>query len=309
MNERNWAGNYSYGAENIFYPQTIGQICEIVRASRKVRALGTRHSFNGIADSEQNLISLSHLNRIVHLDHVDQTVTVQAGIKYGELGESLHFEGFALHNLASLPHISVAGACATATHGSGENNGNLATAVVGMEIVNADGEIISIAGDQLHGAAVSLGALGIITQLTLKIVPTFNVRQYVYENLPQAEMEKHFDEIQASAYSVSLFTDWQSDRINQIWLKRTDERDPAATFFGATAAPVDRHPITEISAENCTQQMGIAGPWHERLPHFKMNYTPSSGEELQSEYFVPRNTQWPRSARSDNCASEFHRCC
>src|SRR5450432_488240 len=288
MAERNWAGNYTYGAANIFRPQTIEEIREIVIRSRKVRALGTRHSFNSIADSDENLISLEHLNHVVKFDRAKKRVTIEAGIKYGQLGEYLDSRGFALHNLASLPHISVAGACATATHGSGENNGNLSTAVVAMELVNADGKIVSISGEELHGAVVGLGGLGIVTQLTLKIQPTFSIRQFVYENLPLAELEKHFDEIQASAYSVSLFTDWQNYRINQIWLKCRDDFDAPANFFGATAAPVDRHPIVEISAENCTPQMGIPGPWHERLPHFKMDYTPSSGEELQSEYFVPR---------------------
>jgi xylitol oxidase len=138
---------------------------------------------------------------------------------------------------------------------------------------------------------VGLGGLGVVTKLTLDILPTFAVRQNVYQNLPFTSLEEHFDDIQASAYSVSLFTDWKSDSINQIWLKRRASDDAlhaAPTFFGATLAETDLHPIADISADNCTPQRGVPGPWHERLPHFRMGYTPSSGEELQAEYFVPR---------------------
>jgi xylitol oxidase len=292
-NPCNWAGNYTYQASSIHSPQTLEELCQIVRDSRKVRALGTRHSFNDIADCAENLISLEQFDRIIAIDRAQQTVTIESGVKYGQLGEFLHQEGFALHNLASLPHISVAGACATATHGSGENNGSLATAVVAMELITAHGEVLVVSRDRdenFPGMVVALGGLGIVTKLTLEIQPTFAVRQDVYENLPLAQLEKNFDAIQASGYSVSLFTDWQGDSINQLWLKRrTINQDAAApTFFGAALAPADRHPIAEISAENCTPQMGIPGPWHQRLPHFRMNFTPSSGDELQSEYFVPR---------------------
>ncbi len=188
------------------------------------------------------------------------------------------------------------GACTTATHGSGEKHGNLATAVSALEIVTANGEVINLTrehnGDKFHGAVVGLGGFGVVTKLTLDLLPAFDMRQYVYENLPLAQLEKHFDAIQASAYSVSLFTNWQDARINQIWLKqRVDDHatfTPEPKLFGATLAREDRHPIADISAINCTKQMGVVGPWYERLPHFRMDFTPSSGEELQSEYFVPR---------------------
>ncbi|MCU1262314.1 MAG: FAD-binding protein, partial [Bryobacterales bacterium] len=208
----------------------------------------------------------------------------------------LESKGFALHNLASLPHISVAGACSTATHGSGEKNGNLATAVSGLEIVTAGGDLVKLSrksdGEIFRGAVVGLGALGVITRITLDIQPTYTVRQYVYENLPLAQMKDHFDDIQASAYSVSLFTDWQKQRFNEVWIKSRVGDGPAFTaareFFGATLATRNLHPITELSAENCTEQMGVPGPWYERLPHFRMGFTPSAGKELQSEYLVPR---------------------
>lgn len=292
----NWAGNHTYSATGVYYPETVEQVQELVRRGSKVHALGSRHSFNTIADTPGDQISLKQLDRVVALDRERKTVTVEAGITYGQLGQQLHREGFALHNLASLPHISVAGACATATHGSGNGNGNLATAVTALDIVTASGEIVTHSHDQnreqFEGAVVGLGGLGIVTKLTLAIEPAVEMCQYIYENLPLAQLQAHFDAITSLTYSVSLFTDWRSETINQLWLKsrvtagKLFEVDPAS--FGSTPAPERRHPIGTLSAVNCTEQMGIPGPWYERLPHFRMGFTPSSGEELQSEYIVPR---------------------
>lgn len=295
-NTTNWAGSYTYRAVHIHRPKAIKQIQTLVARSSKLKALGTRHSFNDIADSSGDLISLEHFNQILELDREHHTVTIEAGVRYGELGHWLHERGYALHNLASLPHISVAGACATGTHGSGDKNGNLATAVTSMEMVTADGEIIVLSREKdpehFYGAVVGLGGLGIITKLTLEISPTFDVRQDVYENLPLAQLEEHFDELFSSAYSVSLFTDWQNAIFNQVWLKRNVSTDSSfnlkPTLFEATLATQNLHPISSISAENCTEQMGVRGAWHERLPHFRLDFTPSSGEELQSEYLIPR---------------------
>ena len=295
-NPSNWAGNYTYRATQFHRPETIEQIQELVIHSDKLKALGTRHSFNDIADSHGDIISLEHFDQIIALDREHRTVTVEAGVRYGELARWLHSEGYALHNLASLPHISVAGACATATHGSGDRHGNLATAVSVIEMVTANGELIVLSRDkdleQFQGAVVGLGGLGVITKLRLNISPTFEMRQDVYENLPLAELEEHFDELFSSVYSVSLFTDWQSATFNQVWLKRhVPDNTPInldARLFGATLAISHLHPIAMLSAENCTEQMGISGPWYERLPHFRMDFTPSSGEELQTEYLVPR---------------------
>lgn len=292
----NWAGNYTYGAAALHRPESVEQVQEIVRRSSRVRALGTRHSFNGIADTTGDLISMEHLDKVIALDPARRTVMVEGGTKYGQLGAYLARGGWALPNLASLPHISVAGACATATHGSGVGNGNLATAVAGMELVTAGGEVVEcsrdVQGERFDGMVVGLGGLGVVTKLTLDLVPSFEMRQDVYENLSLAQAREEFETIAASGYSVSLFTDWRAENFNQVWLKRrvTDEAPipPEPTFFGATLASADRHPIPTMSAENCTPQMGVAGPWHERLPHFRMDFTPSSGEELQSEYYVPR---------------------
>jgi xylitol oxidase len=236
------------------------------------------------------------MDEVVALDPTARTVTVNAGMTYGQLCPYLHRKGFALHNLASLPHISIAGACSTATHGSGEKNGNLATAVSALEIVTAAGDIVKLSrqqdGEAFRGAVVGLGAEGVVTKVTLDIQPTFMMRQYVYENLPLAAVKDHFDAIEASAYSVSLFTDWQNQRFSEVWIKSRDEAgqafDATPEFFGARLATKNLHPIAELSAENCTEQMGVPGPWFERLPHFRMGFTPSAGKELQSEYFVPR---------------------
>jgi len=292
----NWAGNIEYSTENLFTATSLDQVQESVRKNSKLKALGTRHCFNNIADSKDAFISLKPMDKVIALDPAKRTVTVSAGITYGQLCPYLDEKGFALHNLASLPHISVAGACSTATHGSGEKNGNLSTAVSALEMVAADGSVVNLSrehdGETFNGAVVGLGALGVITKITLDVQPAFQMRQYVYEDLPFAELKDHFDAIESSGYSVSLFTDWQNQRVNEVWIKSRleagQEFHPTSEFFGAKLATRNLHPIKELSAENCTEQMGVPGPWYERLPHFRMGFTPSAGKELQAEYFVPR---------------------
>lgn len=291
---KNWAGNIEYSTSSVFEPSSTGEAREAIARSTKVRALGTRHCFNRIADSVENLISTRRLNRITALDPDARTVTAGAGIRYGELCRYLDERDFAIHNLASLPHISVGGACATGTHGSGIRNGNLATPVSAIEMVTASGEVVSLTRESdadFFGAVVGLGALGVVTGITLDLIPAFEMRQIVYLNLPVEQLEYHFEEIMSAGYSVSLFTDWQTSNVNQVWIKQIvadgETFTPEPNFFGASLATRNVHPIIEISAENCTEQMGVPGPWYERLPHFKMDFTPSSGEELQAEYFVP----------------------
>jgi alditol oxidase len=285
---KNWAGNYQYRASRVHLPKSVADVQEVVKSCSHLRVLGTRHSFNGIADSAEDQVSLENLDRIL-LDQKARTVTVGAGVTYGELSPYLYQNGFALHNLASLPHISVAGACATATHGSGNKNGNLATAVSALEIVTASGEIITLPRERLSGAVVGLGGLGVVTKLTLDVQPAFDMKQVVYENLSFSRLEGHLDEIFASGYSVSLFTDWQAHRATQVWIKTRIDSEVHSEFFVAKLAPKKLHPLPGLPAENCTEQLGIPGPCYERLPHFRMNFTPSSGDELQSEYFVPRD--------------------
>jgi len=293
---RNWAGNLEYSTARVHTSSSLDQVQDYVKTENKLKVLGTRHCFNNIADSKDAFLSLKPMDQVIAIDKAKRTVTVGAGITYGQLCPYLDRNGFALHNLASLPHISVAGACTTATHGSGQKNGNLATAASALEIVRADGNVVNLSRERdretFNGAVVGLGALGVLTKVTLDIQPSFMMRQYVYENLPLGELKDHFDAIESSGYSVSLFTDWQKQRVNEVWIKSRVEAGQAfhATpdFFGAKLATRNLHPIAELSAENCTEQMGVPGPWFERLPHFRMGFTPSAGKELQSEYFVPR---------------------
>lgn len=289
----NWAGNLTYSTDNLYTPKTVAELQDTIKKLKKVRGLGTKHCFNKIADSTENQISSAEFNKILSLDKEKSTVTVEAGIKYGELCKYLDENGFALYNLASLPHISVAGACATATHGSGIKNGCLATSVSALEFVNGKGEVVNLSrekdGEEFLGAIVGLGALGIVTKMTLDLQPTFKMKQIVYQNMPMAALEKDFEAIMSSGYSVSLFTDWTKKNISEVWIKNKSEdmKEIAPAFYGAKLQTKNLHPIEALDPVNCTEQMGIDGPWYERMPHFKMGFTPSSGKELQSEFFIP----------------------
>jgi xylitol oxidase len=293
---KNWAGNLEYSTEKLTVANSLEEAQAFVRKQQKFKVLGTRHCFNDIANSSDQFLSLKAMDKVVALNPDARTVTVESGMTYGQLCPHLDEKGWALHNLASLPHISIAGACSTATHGSGEKNGNLSTAVSALEMIDASGNVVTLTrqkdGETFRCAVVGLGALGVITKVTLDIQPRFMMQQYVYQNLPLSELKEHFNAIESSAYSVSLFTDWQSESLNEVWLKSRMEQgktwDAPQEFFGAKRATKNLHPIAELSAENCTEQMGVHGPWYERLPHFRMGFTPSAGKELQSEYFVPR---------------------
>ncbi|MFI7427460.1 FAD-binding protein [Micromonospora sp. NPDC049836] len=285
--DRNWAGNVRYRAARRHRPTSVDELRRLVAGAERVRAVGTGHAFNRIGDTTGDLISVTGLPPAVALDRDRGTVTVTAGLRYGDVATRLHADGYALANLASLPHISVAGAVATATHGSGRANGNLATAVAALELVTADGGLLTVdrADPRFAGMVVGLGALGVVTRVTLDVLPTFDIRQYVRLGLPRAALDDALD----GAYSASVFTDWRSDRLDQVWLKqRADQPPPPADWLDTVAADVPVHPVPGMPAQNCTVQLGEAGPWHERLPHFRLGFTPSSGDELQSEWHVDR---------------------
>jgi xylitol oxidase len=292
LSTTNWAGNYTYWATTLHRPQSLEQLQEVVSAGSRVKVLGSRHSFTGIVDSAE-LVSLEAMTSpdsvVVAADR--RTVTVDAGLTYGEVVAALQPHGLALHNLASLPHISVAGAVATATHGSGVGNGNLATAVAALELVTSAGEVLRAArGDaDFDGMVVGLGALGAVTRVTLDVEPAFEVRQRVFDHLPWTALFDHVDEIVSCGYSVSLFTLFGGD-VDMVWVKsRTDApAPPEGELFGAVAADGERHPIPGIDPTPATPQLGSAGPWSDRLPHFRMGFTPSNGDEIQSEYLLPR---------------------
>jgi alditol oxidase len=291
MATTNWAGTHVFRAGTVHRPTTRDEVREIVARAPRVRVLGSRHSFTAIADSAE-LVSLAGLPADVAVDHAAGTVTCNAGLKYGELATALAAEGVALHNLASLPHISIGGAVATATHGSGDANGNLATAVRGLELVTSSGDVVTASrGDaDFDGLVVGLGALGAVTRISVAIEPVYEVRQRVFEGLAWEALLQSFDAISASGYSVSVFTRW-GETVDQVWVKSRVGDAPEqerGELFGAVAATLDRHPILGLDPVNCSPQLGVPGPWSDRLPHFRMGFTPSNGEEIQSEYHVGR---------------------
>ncbi len=293
--QQNWSRHHTFAAPRIHYPMTIAELQQIVAQSRHCKVLGSAHSFHDIADTTGDLIVLSRLAQTPTLDDERGTVTAPAGMRYGELAQFLAPTRWALHNMASLPHISVAGTIMTGTHGSGVRHGNLATAVIGMTMVTTSGEVSHYSrathGADFAGMVVSLGALGVVVDVTLQLVPTFEIRQDIYEHVPFAQALTHFDAIMGSSYSVSLFTTWQGDTVDQVWRKSLphEAEDLPAEWHGARLRTQPVHPIASVNADPCTEQGGVVGPWHARLPHFKLEFTPSNGDELQSEYFVARH--------------------
>ncbi|MFG1619578.1 FAD-binding protein [Nonomuraea wenchangensis] len=289
MTLSNWAGNTAFRASDVHHPSSLDELRRLVAGSARVRALGSGHSFNDVADTTGDLVVLDRMPDAVEIDSAAGRVRVPARMTYARLAPQLDAHGLALANLASLPHISVAGSVATGTHGSGDAIPSLAAAVSSLDLVTADGSTLTLArGDaDFPGAVVALGALGVVTSLTLDVVPSFEVRQYVREGLP-VEALAHFDDIMAAGYSVSLFTDWRETR---VWLKRAG--DPGdelpADWYGTRPADGPRHPLPAMPADPCTTQLGVPGPWHERLPHFRADFEPSgAGDELQSELILPR---------------------
>lgn len=290
----NWAGNVAYAATGLERPGTLDEVQRLVRGRDSVKALGGRHSFSTIADTRGTMVTLERFDTVSSVNRADGTVEVGAGLKYAQLCPQLLRQGFAVANLASLPHICVAGACSTGTHGSG--TGNLATQVVAIELVNGRGEVVTLSEDrnrdEFRGAVVGLGAIGLVTKLTLRVVPAFDVRQWVWENMPLPQFTANFDDIMSAGYSVSAFTTWLDNRVSEVWVKRRADAgdwDPGRRWFGASPAPRDRHPIMAMDPRSCTPQRGVAGPAWERLPHFRPDFPPSSrGRERHSEYFVRR---------------------
>ncbi|MFF8726117.1 FAD-binding protein [Streptomyces sp. NPDC015171] len=285
----NWAGTVTCTVKGFHRPASLDALRALVAGGARVRVLGSGHSFNRISDpgGDGVLLSIAGLPPVLDVDTAARTVRVAGGVRYAELARAVDARGLALPNMASLPHISVAGSVATGTHGSGVGNGPLAAAVREVELLTADGSTVSIGrGDpRFDGAVTSLGALGVVTALTLDLEPSYTVEQYVFTELPLAGLD--FAAVAASAYSVSLFTDWRAPGFRQVWVKRRTDQPPVDFPWAAPAAEA-LHPVAGMPAVNCTQQFGVPGPWHERLPHFRAEFTPSSGAEIQSEYLLPR---------------------
>jgi xylitol oxidase len=291
MTETNWAGNHTYGADTIHRPATLVELRRVVTSASQLRALGTRHTFNDVGEAK-SLVSLAGFEPEMEFDHDAMTASVNPAVRYGEFATGLHKAGLALHNMGSLPHISVGGATATGTHGSGDRNRNLSSAVCGIELMTSDGEIVWVKrGDPgFEGMVVHIGALGVVTRLTFDVQQTYDVYQEVFEGLSWEALNGHFDEVTSSGYSVSIFTMFGDDA-GVLWRKHRLEagQEPGESeSWGATPSVADRHPVGELSGDACTVQMRVPGPWCERLPHFLLDRTPASGEEIQSEYFVDR---------------------
>lgn len=290
MPTRNWAGNVTFNAKHVHRPESVDELRRIVANSSRIRALGSGHSFSRIADTTDELVRLDGLPPVVEVNPEALTVTVAAGMTYAQLAVELHKAGFALTNMASLPHISVAGSVATATHGSGDTLRSLAATVVGLQSIGPDGELMEVRRDverdRFTGSVVSLGALGIVTRLTLTIEPAYSMTQRVLVRVPLGDAAEKLDDMFGAAYSVSLFTDWRSGHGNVYLKNRMDHSTTGWTAGQEADGPV--HPVPGMPTEFCTEQLGIPGWWHERLPHFRAEFLPGAGNELQSEYFVPR---------------------
>ena len=288
---RNWAGNVAFEPDTVARPTTLEQLAETVAGADRVRVLGTGHSFSQLTVTEGTVLLLDALPAAIDVDAGQATVRVAAATRWGELAPAVHAQGFAVANMGSLPHISVAGSASTGTHGSGSALGCLASSVVALDLVTADGTMRSLRlGDgDFPGSVVALGALGVVTSLELRLVPAFDVEQTVWDVLPFSVAADRFDEVMGAAYSVSLFTTWRSDVVEQVWVKRrTTDPEVDLGWTGAVPADEPRHPVPGGDVAACTAQGGVAGPWFERMPHFRLEFTPSSGAELQTEYMLPR---------------------
>lgn len=293
----NWSGTVQYESSSLHFPRSSEALARIIKENDRVKVLGTGHAFSRIADTTGAHISLDEMKAIFPIDHEHQTVSFEAGVTFKELAEYLERQGYAIANYASLPHISIAGAIATATHGSGEKNGSLATLVREFELVDGRGEVHHISKDKtpdlFAASVVSLGVLGVVTRITLDILPRFTIRQDVYKNVDAQTVLDSFDEVQDMGYSVSLFTKWQNPKsLEKLWIKSIVE-DPAREFpqmlFGGTWSNENLHPCSGESAERCTPQCGVSHSANYSLPHFLGEETPSSGNEIQTEFFVPRS--------------------
>lgn len=289
----NWAGNVTYGASDLVSPTSVDEVRRVVAATPRLTALGSTHSFNRIADTDGVQVTVAGLPPVLDVDTDRRVVRVAAGMTHAAVAAGLEARGWALANLASLPHISVAGAVATGTHGSGVRNPSLAQAVVGVEVVRADGSVAVVDASSPDGALdahrVALGALGVVTAVELAIEPTFQVATTVHLDLPWDAVLEHFDAVVSDAYSVSLFTSFDDRGARQVWTKRrTDEPAPTVDLVALGARPADGpvHP-GENDTAGVTEQGGVPGPWSERLPHFRSTFTPSTGAEIQAEYLIP----------------------
>ncbi len=288
----NWSGHVTFSAVELAEPSSDAELRELVARSNRIRAVGSGHSFNDIADTEGVHVSLARMPAEVDIDADRAVARVPSGMRFGEAARLLDQAGWAVHNLASLGHIAVGGTVATGTHGSGDRNPTLSAMVRGLRVVRADGSVDEVSdAASLAAEVVALGATGVVTHLDLAIEPTFEVAQYWFEGVSHAALLESFDEAFGSAYSVSFFTTWDGTLTGRLLLKR--RLDTEGPWLGddtldGTLARRLHHPVPGIDPAHCTEQLGVPGRWHERLPHFRLDHTPSAGDELQTEYLIPR---------------------
>lgn len=291
---------YHFGREH--HPRDLDALRTLVAGSSRLRPVGTAHTFNDLPDAapdaDVDAVSLATFDGVQVGD--DRTwVKVGAGLTHARLAVALEPHGLALENLASLPHLNVAGAVATATHGSGSRTRNLATQVRAVELVLASGDLLTLRRDEpdFEGAVVGLGLLGVVHALELDVVPAVDHRQLVLHDDDVEGLPDRLHAILDLGRSVSVFTRWD-DGPHRVWVKwRTDDPTPDHRALDLRLADEPEHPIAGLDAVHCTLQGGVPGPWVERLPHFRPGFLPSVGDEVQSEYHVPRE-HGPDAARA-----------
>ncbi|MBO9050431.1 D-arabinono-1,4-lactone oxidase [Curtobacterium flaccumfaciens] len=285
--ELNWSGTVTYTAERVVRPSSIDEAAQVVADADRVHGLGTRHSFNDVADTPGTLLDLTGIPTDLVVDAEHRTVTLGAGTRYGDVAADIDRAGFALHNTGSLPHISVGGAVATGTHGSGTTLGSLATAVRAFEVLGPDGSgrTIDRTDPAFDGAVLHLGLLGIVTRVTLDVEPSYRMRQDVYGAVPWDTFTANVAEVHATAYSVCAYTVF-GDAITEVLVKSRVPEGAEDVPVPETLAGARRLPGTP-GDDHRTARDGSVGPWWDRLPHFPIGSVPSHGSEVQSEHFVP----------------------
>lgn len=206
---KNWSGNQKWSPEIILYPTSEEEIKEIIQKAREddkqIRTIGSAHSFTPLNVTDSVLLSLDRLQGLVSVDHEQQQVTVRAGTKLYMLNELLAEEGLALENMGDINVQTVAGALSTGTHGTGIGFGNLSTQIVQLRLINGQGEVVvcseSENRDWFKAAQVSLGVLGVITEITLRCVPAYRLEL----RIGKEKIESNFDNLDEILTSTRNF--------------------------------------------------------------------------------------------------------
>lgn len=282
----NWAGTYTYRAR-IERPTSLDELGDVVARADHVRGLGTRHSFTDVADGPGVLVDMTGIRTAPVLADDRRSVTLGAGSRYGDVAPELDRQGVALHTMGSLPHISVGGATATGTHGSGSRLGSLSSAVSALEFVDATGDLRTVRRGEpdFSGSVLHLGLLGLVRRVTVDVEPTYRMRQDAYGPIPWATFTANVAEVFAAGTTVCCFTNWDGE-VREVLVKSRvpDGADDVAVpsdVLGAAKLP----PVPGDGLR--TARDGSVGPWWDRIPHFTIDSVPSVGSEIQSEHFIP----------------------